>query len=280
MISLQTDILEMNQGSILANGGHTGGSNSVPTGAGGSIDIQVGTIRQLGQGNQIAANGGGTNIDGAYTYYPQYVGAGGRIRVGYGQNEGFEWSQVTSRSGTSLLGNSNFEYGSAGTVLIQRDLYYPDLKISNIDPLDGQTMPSDMATEMEIVGRRRIYDIQLQDGYTDRWIISTWGLSDDKDYAGYMVDLDDADDLSPHYPLVGSIGNDRLIVRTDENLAETNWMYKYLVGVHEFNAIIVEGQATADFGQDRVIVNDLGGSVWDATSSIIAGPGSVLPVQQ
>jgi hypothetical protein len=71
-----------------------------------------------------------------------------------------------------------------------------------------------------------------------------------------------------------------VVVQTTDDLAAAGLVNKYFIGVHELETLNVQGLVTADFGEDRVIVNDIDNSVWDGTSSILAGQGSELPVQQ
>jgi hypothetical protein len=245
-----------------------------PNAAGGSIDIQVGAITDNGTACYIHANGGGT-----WTDQQSYTGGGGRIAIRYADSALFDWTRVSATGGpTSSIYD---EKGGAGTVFIQQGDLPGHLKIANIDPANGQTIESELVTEMQIVGRHAITGVQLQDGFTDRWVISTGdALPADKNYVGYWLDLDADEDLSPYYPIVEQPGSQQVVVQTTDDLAAAGLVNKYFVGVHELETLNVQGGVIADFGEDRVLVNDIGNSVWDGTSSILAGQGSELPVQQ
>ena len=101
-----------------------------------------------------------------------------------------------------------------------------------------------------------------------------------RQYAGHYVDLDAAVDSGPYYPIVSFAGDDRIIVQTTDDLGAAELSGNDLIGVHTFETLDVDGGVTADFGEDRVIVHDITGSRWSSDSSIIAGSGSTLPLQQ
>ena len=95
-----------------------------------------------------------------------------------------------------------------------------------------------------------------------------WGID------GVWVDLD-ADDLGN--PLYRIAENDEysFVLETEDDLS--GYVGKELIGVHEFDVLRITNGASADFGEDRVIVKDLMNSIIDNTSSIRAAPDSVLP---
>jgi hypothetical protein len=265
--------LDMNQGRIKADGMLADNSGR-PNAAGGSIDIQVGAITDNGTACSIHANGGGT-----WTERQAYTGGGGRIAIRYTDSALFDWTRVSATGGPSSY--TYDKKGSAGTVFIQQGDQPGQLKIANIDPATSQTIESELVTEMQVVGRHAITGVQLQDGFTDRWVITTGDtLPADKNYVGYWLDLDADEDLSPYYLIVEQPGAGQVIVQTTDDLAAAGLVNKYFIGVHELETLNVQGLVTADFGEDRVIVNDIDNSVWDGTSSILAGQGSELPVQQ
>jgi hypothetical protein len=95
-----------------------------------------------------------------------------------------------------------------------------------------------------------------------------WGLD------GLTVDLDADDATSPHYR-ISSSSDESLIIDTADDLSDA--VGKELLGVHTFETLNVTGGAQVDFGDDRVIVNDLTNSIIDSDSSVTAAADSVLP---
>ncbi|MDA8140784.1 MAG: hypothetical protein M0036_19220 [Desulfobacteraceae bacterium] len=278
VVTIIAERIEINQGSILANGQYNAQDQYFPTGAGGSINIQTNTIAQSGSGNRIEANGGGSWTNTASV---GYTGGGGRIRVQYNIATGFSLASSVACGGPSPYSSSYVNYmGSAGTVFLQAG-NVAHLKISNTDSINSSNLRSSARTPMEVIGHHPITAVTLQQGYSDRWVITTSDtLAADKNYIGYLVDLNASEFLSPHYPIVGQVNANQLVVQTNDNLAAANLVGNYFIGVHNLETLTVQSWTTADFGWDRVIVNNTAGSIYDTTSNIISGDGSVLPTKQ
>jgi hypothetical protein len=85
------------------------------------------------------------------------------------------------------------------------------------------------------------------------------------------VVLDITDGLAPDYEIISNTSRS-MIVKSPDDL--TNIIGQTLVGLHRFETISITGGAHVDFGDDRVVVNDLSGSVIDAQSGIKLSPSS------
>jgi hypothetical protein len=272
-VIIEAGTVDLNQGMILANG-KLDPSTSSSSSAGGSIEIQAGAITDNGTTCRIAANAGGQ-----WDQYQGYTGGGGRVAISTTDPRDLDATTVTALGGPSLY--SSNKKGSAGTVYLQVQGATGHLTISNVDPANGQTIESEMITEMQVIGRRTISTVTRQTDPTDRYeIVVAEALDADKDYTGYWVDVDLADDQNPYYQVVGRIADYTLVVQSDDDLTLAELAGKELAGVHRLETLTVTGMVAADFGDDIVIVDNPDDSLWDAGSSIIAGPGSELPVQE
>jgi hypothetical protein len=138
----------------------------------------------------------------------------------------------------------------------------------------------DMSTAEAVAGINSPYSVSGSGDYILRidtqgtWLPTdserNWGLD------GFTVDLDVDDATSPHYR-ISSNGDESLIIETADDLSEADLVGKELLGVHTFETLNVTGGAQVDFGDDRVIVNDLTNSTIDSDSSVTADADSVLP---
>ena len=160
-VRIRAAVLELDDAAILANGSMLNSAGH-PSGAGGSIDIEVGEIRDTGANYRIEANGGGSWNTSRY-----FTGGGGRVVLRYGRDVGFDLTRVFAHGGNS--GSNVDKKGSAGTVYIAPIGRAGTLKVSNLDPLSGRTVNSDLPTPMEVVGRQRIAGIE--DRGDGRWAI-------------------------------------------------------------------------------------------------------------
>ena len=143
-------------GSLLASGA-PGGGNGAGSGSGGSIQIRTGLLEGAGT---IAANGGAHEVGGG----------GGRIAIDYAylsRTEGRDFDGL--RMITAFGGHGNWEWGSAGTVLLRPagqergDLYIDDgvsgsisraatplseIGFGHITALTGDTLTTDGTVKM------------------------------------------------------------------------------------------------------------------------------------
>ena len=87
--------------------------------------------------------------------------------------------------------------------------------------------------------------------------------------AGYLVDLDASTDEGPFYRVLGKQGDNQLLIESAHDLSSA--VGRELVGVHLLDEIQVSGQATADFGADRLVVNYPERTVVAADSVLRAG---------
>jgi hypothetical protein len=95
-----------------------------------------------------------------------------------------------------------------------------------------------------------------------------WGLQ------GNELVLDAAQFNPTVYRIVEN-GENSVVIDTPDDLS--GYVGKALLGIHQFDQLSVRGGAHVDAGVDRVIVRDVGTSLIDGTSTVTAGPGSVLP---
>jgi len=105
---------------------------------------------------------------------------------------------------------------------------------------------------------------------TAQWISSS--ASNETGLTDRLVSLD-ANDLNAPLYRINSNTETTLIIETPVDLSiysNTN-----LIGVHEFETLIIRNGAYADFGSDRVIVNDLVNSEIDL-ARITYGQGSIV----
>lgn len=85
----------------------------------------------------------------------------------------------------------------------------------------------------------------------------------------------DAAQINPTPYRIVEIGENSVVIDTPDDLS--GYLGKALLGLHQFDRLSVRRGAKVDFGVDRVIVRELGNSLIDGTSTVTAGPGSVLP---
>jgi hypothetical protein len=213
-----------------------------PTGAGGSIFMDVGSIQVSGSTSRITANGGGD-----WDLTRHHTGAGGRVSLTYNQDLGFDPNRIAAHGGPSAAPEAYL--GAAGTVYIQQADGTPALKVANFDPIAGQKIDSDQATLMEVVGRQPIEVVTNLGG--DRWLIEIDGtLVPHRTYAGYWIDPKASDHDGPYYKIVATRGLNGLILETSDDLAALAG--DELVGIHEIAELEIVGQASAEFGDDRI----------------------------
>jgi hypothetical protein len=213
-------------------------------------------------------------------------------------------------TGTLLLGGEgsvhyhNFSLTESATVIVEANAQYDSdlcllLDDGDLDASDlvvraensiERTLPAgdyivaigadDMSTAEAVAGINSPYSVSGSGDYILRidtqgtWLPTdserNWGLD------GFTVDLDADDATSPHYR-ISSNGDESLIIETADDLSEADLVGKELLGVHTFETLNVTGGAQVDFGDDRVIVNDLTNSTIDSDSSVTADADSVLP---
>jgi hypothetical protein len=244
VVRIQAQALDLDQGAILANGG-MGASVNDPTGAGGSIYIEVSqSIQDTGMLSLIGANGGG-----AWDQPRDYTGSGGRVVLRYAADLGFNEDLVIAHGGPSSA--TGAKLGGAGTVYIQQVGEPGDLKISNADPVNGQTISSAQTTPIEVLGKRYIESVT--DLGDNNWLIQVAGsFEPHRNYAGYLIDPDASDVDGPYYEILGIQNENGLLVYSANDLSFFD--DGDLVGVHEFGKLQLEGGAAVDFGWDRPLV--------------------------
>jgi len=192
----------------------------------------------------ISANGGG-----GWNQQRDYTGSGGRVVLRYATDLGFNEELVIAHGGPSSA--TGAKLGGAGTVYIQQMGESGDLKISNIDPVTGQTVSSAQTTPVEVLGKHYIENITEVE--TNNWLIQISGtLEPHRNYAGYLIDPDASDVDGPYYTIIGTQSENELLVYSENDL----WFSanEDLVGVHEFGKLQIEGGASMDFGWDRPLV--------------------------
>ena len=91
-----------------------------------------------------------------------------------------------------------------------------------------------------------------------------WGID------GLLVDLDASTAEGPFYTIIEN-SDESLVIETDDDLSTV--VNNQLIGVHIFERLNVTGGAQVDFGDDKVIVNDIANSSIDASSSVSADCG-------
>ncbi len=102
-----------------------------------------------------------------------------------------------------------------------------------------------------------------------------WGV------AGNYIDLDPTTPEGPFYRIIDNGYVDITIEDPDGTIPDAAFFSgKSFIGVHRFNTLKVSGGAKVDFGEDRVLVEDLTNSAYDIYSNITADSQSVLPPQQ
>ena len=243
-------------GIIRANGlsgGSSSSSTSRATGAGGGIHIDTGSF----SGSGSLQTRGGNNVYG--NSYP--AGAGGRISIHTTDNQ-------FSGNYLAASGNSGAVSG-AGTVYIQDPLStHGHLLVSN----SGRSARSG-STPIRSVGRHTITGVdEVAPG---QWRIEVadapWRPSDatyDWGITGIDVDLDAAEELSPHYTIVSNTEN-TITLSTSDDLSGIAG--QELIGVHTFETISVAGGASLSFGEDRLVLLQPLNSEVLASSNLIVG---------
>jgi hypothetical protein len=96
------------------------------------------------------------------------------------------------------------------------------------------------------------------------------------------LDTDTSESVAGPYYRIESNTQDNSTIQlgAGHNLNSEDFIGKEFTGVQLYKQLKVTGGATVDFGNDRVFVEDIAGSLWDADSDIIYGAGSELPAQQ
>ena len=243
IIELYADELVLD-GKIKANGDV--GTN-YGGGAGGSIHIEVVTLS--GDGEMQAYGENSTNNAG--------IGGGGRISVYSDESSGYSGTYITSS--VDVVGAN----GGAGTVYLKNSAEsYGHLLIDNAD---HQTLLN--STPIRSVGQQSITLVEYLGDAGDGeslWQISVsgtpWkasGQNDDYGLDGIEVDLDATDVTGALYEIISNTTNS-ITLKTADDLLSSVSLGNELVGVHHFESLTVRGNASPDFGGDRVIlVNDM-----------------------
>ena len=94
------------------------------------------------------------------------------------------------------------------------------------------------------------------------------------DISGNQVDLD-ADSAGNAIYTIQSNMEESIVIATDDDLS--GYIGKDLIGVHQFSRITATDGAKVTFGEDRVIIDDVGQSEISNQSEVIAAPDSILP---
>lgn len=237
------------EGVISANGGESSGANG-GSGAGGSIHVEVATLS--GSGSMVA--NGGNNASLA-------TGGGGRISVVVSDHNGYTGNyQAKAGAGSTSI------FGGAGTIYIKDALQdYGHLRIDN----GGNESPEN-GTPIRSVGRHTI--TAVDEVKTGEWRITVadaqwkptdaangWGID------GIEVDLDANDGSSVLYEIESNTSN-TITINTVDGLSA--YLGKALIGVHTFETLKVTGNAKVDFGDDKLVVNDLDNSQIDSFATL------------
>lgn len=236
-------------GVLLANG-EASTSSSGGGGAGGGIDIDVSTL--IGSGS-LRAEG----IDGEFVQ----PSGGGRISI---RGDLAQWSgSMSARSGKTTGSNTTSQKrAGSGTVFI-KDTSEPfgSLIIDNDVAGIGDT-PNLGLTGVEHIGRHSITNVvDLGNGSWELSVgTSPWQATNvqfEYGVQGLQVDLNASDEAGPLYTIQSNTSN-TLIIETADNLSGI--VGQELIGVHQFDRLIIKDGALVDFGEDRVEVNDLANS--------------------
>lgn len=257
-------------GTITANGQHLIiGSNAGGGGSGGSVWLDVGTLSNPQGTGLITANGGRGWFSGG--------GGGGRIAIYYDSLNGFDLSADVQAVGGTRYSGATGTHGGAGTIYSH----------STVDTFGSLIVDNgDLATELNStpilnVGVHQIVGlIEIEAGLWEVEVVdSLWQASDQAPYrgvAGIIVDLDASELAGPTY-LIESNTENRITIRTDDDLSQTVLLGDDLLGEHVFETIRITGNGSVTFGEDRVIVLDLINSIIEEGSSLEAGASSLLP---
>ena len=240
-------------GELRAEGGASGAGGLGA--AGGGIHVEV---ERLSGPGVLQAIGGAAWTRGK----GDRGGGGGRISV-----------YATDRSGFSgayrAWGGTGGSNGGAGTVYLRDAGQVPGhLRVDN----GGRTSLSS-GTPIRSVGRQVISAVsQVTPGV---WAItvegSPWIASDaalDWGLDGREVDLDAGETVGAHYTIDSNTA-DTLQVRTNDDLSAV--VGNELVGVQRVASLVVTGRADVDFGQDRLVIDDVAGSRIEAGSTLRVG---------
>jgi hypothetical protein len=249
-VELHASSLVLN-GTITANGEK--GYHTTGGGAGGGIHVDVGSVSGTGSFQVRGENyyGGGNENAG-----------GGRISVYYATTNSFTGSYATGS-------NNNGASAGAGTAFVkQTSAAYGQLVVDN-----NSHVASAGSTPFRRVGRLLITGVYRVS--SSQWRIevggSPWKPTDamfDWGVDGLDVDLDAGETASPLYRIASNTAN-TLTINTTDDLSTV--VGQYLVGVQTFETVRVTGGADVDFGEDRLVINNLGGSTIGATSTLRVG---------
>jgi len=155
-------------------------------------------------------------------------------------------------------------------------------------PFSGQTINLAVGDYVVAVGARILYISEAVSGINFNSTPGSYNIFIDTSYGtwkttdsnfgwgidGLTVSLDATNIASPLYTIISNT-DETFVVETIDDL--TTVVGNELIGVYEFETLNVTNGAAVSFGTDRVIVNNLPGSIIDATSSVTAAPDSVLP---
>ena len=101
-------------------------------------------------------------------------------------------------------------------------------------------------------------------------------LAKDQGVQGLKVSLDSSNSNAPLYTIKRNTLNS-IVIETSDDLSI--YSAHSLIGVHTFETINVTRGAYVDFGEDRVIINDLLNSNIDETSGINLSNSSTLIIE-
>jgi hypothetical protein len=207
--------------------------------------IEVVNLEGVGAPGRIEAHGG----DGAYIW----SGSGGRVAIFYQQAENLDDMKITARGGKTTYSRTIYR-GSAGTVFIQQSGQDGSLKLSNVDET-GTYYQSDHGTGLEILGRHQIQSV-APGSDPNQWVLtlSSGSLLEHRNYVGYLVDVNAADETGPYYSIKSADWTDQtLTIVSEDDLSSVG--ANEVNAVHQLTAIETSGNGESwDAGQDRVIL--------------------------
>ncbi|RFA25348.1 hypothetical protein CAI21_19385 [Alkalilimnicola ehrlichii] len=244
-VTLQAESLLL-YGGILANGMDASWDDST---AGGGIHIEV---ESLVGGGRLEAVGGSVVDSNSNS---NAAAGGGRISL-YGDDlAGFDFSSTTARGGLNNPAGTRPSAG-AGTVYWQES----GADYGHLHIVGTGFRPAGGSTPVRAVGRHEIIEISSLGDH--RWRIGVadgdWEPSDtdrQRGLAGHWVQLGEDADTAQRYRVIDN-AETSLILHSSEDLAARYAVGDVLVGVHVFETLTIADEASVDFGDDRLIVNN------------------------
>lgn len=267
-------VIHLKAQSVLLDGAIDASARYGELASGGSVVVEASDLLGVGV---ISANGSRD------AYVVQ--GAGGRIALKVDDLSGFTGS-TQAYSGASSVPTDRSYMAGAGTIFSKNaGQQYGELTVNNNlnsinpNPLNGDKQYWYAKTPVRSVGKHAI--IAIQQVESGLWAIDVdnaqwkasepeqrWGLD------GLQVDLHAADaGIGDVLYTIESNTENRLYIRTNHDL--TIYQNDELVGVHTLDKLNVKNGGFVNFGDDRLVVNDIYGSDFGALGIISAGEMSV-----